>query len=155
MISQTAEYALRAIVYLADNDDAAHTADKLSGATQVPAGYLAKILQSLAKSGLIRSQRGPYGGFTLERPKTELTVYDVINAIDPIRRIHSCPLELETHTSLCPLHSLLDGAAAQLEKTFKKVTIASLLSDRKAASHPLCNFPRHAVGQDLAPVKRT
>lgn len=156
MISQTAEYALRAIVFLADHEGTSYTSDRISGSTRVPVGYLSKILQGLVRAGLVRSQRGPYGGFTLARPSTELSVYEVVQAVDPIHRIHVCPLDLDTHgANLCPLHRLLDNVAASVEGSFRKVTIASLLLDRAASSHPLCEFPRHATGDAPAAVRRT
>jgi len=153
MISQTAEYALRAVVFLADHEGEPYTSEQISAATKVPVGYLSKILQILARSGLINSQRGPLGGFSLAQPKGKVTVYDVVQVIDPIRRIESCPLELKTHAKLCNLHRLLDSAAAQVERSFKKATMASLLSDKGSPSKPLCEFPRHPV-DDLEPVRR-
>ena len=146
MISQTAEYALRAIVYLADHPDQAHTAEAIAQGTKVPVGYLAKIMQILTKAGLVTSQRGLYGGFTLKRASRELSVYDVVQCIDPINRIHSCPLEVEGHdTALCPLHHTLDTAMVATENQFKKMTIHQLLNQPQS-SHPLCAFPRKPGG---------
>jgi Rrf2 family nitric oxide-sensitive transcriptional repressor len=153
MISQTAEYALRAIVYLADHPDQAHTADAIAQGTKVPVGYLAKIMQILTKAGLVTSQHGLYGGFTLKRAARELSVYDVVQCIDPINRIHSCPLELEGHdTALCPLHRTLDNAMAATEMQFKKMTVHNLLNQPQTA-HPLCAFPRKPGGPQPTPRK--
>jgi len=156
VISQTAEYALRAIVFLADNDGEAATADRISAVTRVPVGYLSKIMQGLVRAGLVSSQRGPYGGFSLAEDSGKLTVYDVVQAVDPIHRIHSCPLKLESHgVNLCPLHRLLDNTAASVERTFRKVTVHSLLADRGGnSSRPLCDFPRNDVPEDAEPVRR-
>ena len=74
MISQTAEYALRAIVYLADQEGQPRTTAQIAEATQVPAGYLAKVMQALSKVRLVNSQRGLNGGFTLTRDANELTM---------------------------------------------------------------------------------
>ena len=63
MISQTAEYALRAVVFLSMNVDAAFTTQQIAVATKVPAAYLSKVMQSLVRAGLVRSQRGLGGGF--------------------------------------------------------------------------------------------
>jgi Rrf2 family nitric oxide-sensitive transcriptional repressor len=151
MISQTAEYALRAIVFIADHPDQAHTADAIAQGTKVPVGYLAKIMQILTKAGLVTSQRGLYGGFTLKREPRELTVYDVVQCIDPIHRIHSCPLELEDHGSgLCPLHRTLDNALAVIETQFKKMTVHQLLNQPQNTLHPLCSFPRKVSGAKSA-----
>ncbi len=146
MLSQTAEYALRAIVYLADHEDEANTTETIAGVTKVPVGYLAKIMQLLAKGGLVSSQRGLHGGFTLLKPPKELTMYDVLACVDPIERITECPLKLEGHgTNLCPLHRRLDNALMAVETTFRKTTIASLLIEPNS-NRPLCAFPR--VGGD-------
>lgn len=137
MISQTAEYALRAIVSLADNDGGPMTTNQLAGQTRVPPGYLAKVMQSLVKGGLVTSQRGPSGGFTLVHTLEETTVLDVINAVDPIPRIEVCPLGLPSHgTELCSLHRRLDQAMAEVERTFRSTTIRALL-EAPGPSRPL------------------
>ena len=64
MISQTAEYALRAMVFLAMRESAA-TNEQIAQVTKVPPGYLSKILQQLGKAKLVSSQRGLGGGFVL------------------------------------------------------------------------------------------
>jgi Rrf2 family protein len=141
MISQTAEYALRAVTYLADHSEA-QTAQAIAKGTRVPVGYLAKILQGLVRSGLVSSQRGLYGGFTLARPAKDLAIYDVVQAVDPLVRIDHCPLGIAEHgTNLCPLHRSLDNAMATVEQTFRKLTIHALLTQAHG-SHPLCSFPR-------------
>jgi Rrf2 family nitric oxide-sensitive transcriptional repressor len=154
VISTTAEYALRAIVFLADNPGASHTSDRISATTKVPVGYLSKILQGLVRAGLVNSQRGPYGGFTLAADSDELTVHDVVQAVDPIHRIQRCPLDISEHGSnLCPLHRMLDNVVASVERAFRKVTIRSLLVDG-GGSHPLCAFPHQQVDPLAEPVRR-
>ncbi|MGE0761455.1 MAG: Rrf2 family transcriptional regulator [Pirellulaceae bacterium] len=138
MISQTAEYALRAIVYLADQNEPKTTAS-ISEATQIPAGYLAKVMQTLSRARLVRAQRGLYGGFTLAHSPRELTLLKVVNAIDPIRRFHECPLGLHG-IHLCPLHRKLDDAALAVETTFGDTTVADLLNVPRNRK-PLCRFP--------------
>jgi Rrf2 family protein len=141
MISQTAEYALRAIVHLADQGDAPQTTQQISEVTRVPAGYLAKVMQTLGRSGIVHARRGLHGGFTLAVPPGELTVLDVVQAVDPVRRIEHCPLGIPDHKSLCPLHARLDDTAAMVEKALGASTIAELLSvsKRGEAPKPLCS----------------
>jgi Rrf2 family protein len=139
MISQTAEYALRAIVFLAMNTGAAYTTQQISGATKVPAAYLSKVLQSLVRAGLIQSQRGLGGGFILSKSADDVTILEVLNAVDPIQRIRTCPLGIEVHgTTLCALHKRLDDATAVIEKAFRDTTIGDLLA-RPTKSVPLCD----------------
>jgi Rrf2 family protein len=142
MISQTAEYALRAIVYLAAQPGEPRTVQQIAQATRVPAGYLSKVLQGLSRAGLVHSQRGLHGGFTLNVPPGRLTVFDVVQAVDPIGRITSCPLGLKGHVNLCPLHRRLDSAMALVEKALRESTIAELLTEpnpKKGIPIPLCS----------------
>lgn len=128
MISQTSEYALRSIVFLAENPNCLKAIPEIAGATKVPASYLSKVMHSLVKAGLLTSQRGLHGGFSLARSVDDLTIYDVVQAVDPIQRITACPLGLPAHElELCALHRQLDEAARLIEESFKQTTLASLL----------------------------
>ena len=141
MISQTAEYALRAIAHLAQRPDEPHTAQQIAEGTQVPLPYLSKVLQGLARASLIRSQRGLHGGFSLVKRSEELTVYEVVQAVDPIQRITTCPLGLKSHGhNLCPLHRRLDDAVALVEAAFRDSRIVDLLNE-PTTSKSLCPFP--------------
>lgn len=139
MFSQTVEYALRSIVFLADHSDQPQTNQQIAGRTQVPPGYLSKVLQALGRAELVRSRRGPDGGFVLARSAEDISVLDVVNAVDPIKRIKTCPLSLEGHgTRLCPLHRKMDDAIAEIERAFAGSTIADLLRV-PSRSRPLCD----------------
>lgn len=141
MISQTAEYALRVAVYLAAQDGSPVVTRQIAKATQIPEGYLAKVLQQLGRAQIVDSQRGLHGGFILARDPNELTVWDVIEVMDPIRRITTCPLKLKSHgVRLCPLHRRLDNAIKIVEDAFRQSTIADLLTE-PTGSTPLCEAP--------------
>ncbi|MEZ6091341.1 MAG: Rrf2 family transcriptional regulator [Pirellulaceae bacterium] len=135
MISQTTEYALRAVVFLADEKEPRTTA-AIAEVTQIPVGYLAKVMQGLSKAGIVRSRRGLHGGFVLVESSDVLTVLKVINAVEPIRRYPECPLGLHGK-QLCPLHSKLDQAAQQVEDTFGDTTIRDMI-DVPQSRRPLC-----------------
>jgi Rrf2 family protein len=129
MLSSTGEYALRAVAFLASQDGVPRTAQEIAAETQVPAGYLAKVLQQLARAGVVRSQRGLGGGFALTRPPEGLSVLEVVNAVDPIRRIERCPLGLPEHaSSLCKLHRGLDDAYATVEAAFRDASVSDLVA---------------------------
>jgi len=146
MISPTAEYALRAVVAIAQCGEKAVVTPTIAEITKVPPGYLSKILQTLRKADLLDSKRGLGGGFTLARPAEDITVLEVVNAVDPINRIRRCPLKLDAHgTNLCPLHKRLDDAIEWVEQSFASTTIAELLS-APGQSAPLC--------QPAKPIKR-
>ena len=140
MFSQTSEYALRVVVYLAGQGEAPATTRQIAQVTRVPEGYLSKVLQSLGRAGLVSAQRGLHGGFVLERDPAQLTVYQVIEAVDSIPRIRTCPLSLQSHsTKLCPLHQRMDDALASVEKVFRESSIADMI-DGSSTSIPLCEI---------------
>lgn len=141
MLSQTVEYALRATVYLAGQAPEPRTTDQIAAATRVPKAYLAKVLQGLVRAGLVHSQRGLGGGMTLTRDPSETTILQVVDAVEPIGRITTCPLGLASHGArLCPLHRRLDDALAQVELVFGSTTLSEVLAD-PSPSIPLCEFP--------------
>jgi Rrf2 family nitric oxide-sensitive transcriptional repressor len=137
VISKTAEYALRAIACLAADAETAQSADVLAEKTKVPRRYLTRVMQDLAASEVVTSRSGPGGGYVLAQPPAELTILDIVNAVSPLERIRSCPLGLETHTALCPLHAELDRAYAATEEAFRAVTIQQLLESTSPII-PLC-----------------
>ena len=138
MISQSAEYALRAAVWLAGHSEATLSTPEIARRTMVPAGYLSKILQALARAGLVASTPGRAGGFILTRPANRISVLDVINAVGQLPRIERCPLGKEAHEQhLCPLHKRLDQVAAYAERVFAETTLADLLRESEC-SEVLC-----------------
>ena len=150
MISRTAEYALRAVVHLAaaaDGDNPSRTVGQIAAATRVPEGYLAKVLQALTRSGVITSQRGLGGGFRLAKTARDTSLYEVVQAVDPIQRIHDCPLGIDAHgRNLCRLHKRLDDAMSLIEEQFRATTVAELLEEtvppgQAASQEELCSFP--------------
>ena len=141
MISQAAEYALRAVVCLAEQRGRAVTTQQIAQGTGVPPGYLAKVMQALVRATIVSSHRGLKGGFELARDPGCLTLLDVVRAIDRSRRIDRCPLGIESHNgNLCTLHRRLDAAAAVVEEMLGGSTITQLLADPSGA-RPLCGYP--------------
>jgi Rrf2 family protein len=139
MFSRTAEYALRTIVWLATQGGVPRTTSQIAEATRVPSGYLAKVLRILGRARLVGSRRGINGGFTLAIPAGELSPLDVVNAIDPIKRITRCPLGLPSHAKgLCPLHHRLDDAMALIEKELAETRISDLLA-ATPGEKPFCD----------------
>lgn len=140
MISITAEYALRAVVFLARGPQQAWTTKEVADATRISVSYLSKVLQALVRAEIVRSVRGIYGGYQMDASPAELTVLDIINSVDPIRRIRQCPLGLdEHHTRLCPLHRRLDETIAQSERALAETSVAELLAELGNPS--ACRFP--------------
>ena len=153
MFSQTVEYALRAIVFLAEKSPDACTTEQIAEGTQVPKAYLSKVLQNLGRSELVRSQRGIGGGITLRKSPAEVTILEVVNAVEPIQRIATCPLGLKSHgKNLCPLHRRMDDAMASVEAAFRNTTLAEILSE-PTGSPPLCDHREQGRKPVLASLR--
>lgn len=130
MLSQTVEYALRAMMHLASLEPGATAnSEVIAERTKVPQGYLSKVLRDLVVAQLVWSQRGPNGGFSLAREPSRISMLDVVNAVDPFERIKRCPLGNPAHTKLCPLHQRIDSAMDYIERQFADTTLADILAD--------------------------
>ena len=133
MFSKTVEYALRAMVHLLECERAGQgvqTVDQIALRTQVPLSYLSKVLQNLTRAGLITSTRGSGGGFRLAASASNISIYEVVETVDPIERINSCPLKLAAHSGkLCPMHKKMDDALALVEEQLRTTTLAEILGD--------------------------
>ena len=129
MFSQTVEYALRAVVYLAQHETEGAVGNRtIAEATQVPPSYLSKVLNALATAEVLVSRRGVGGGFQLRVSPDDLSVLDVVNAVDPLQRITGCPLSLASHCKqLCPMHARLDEALATMERTLSGSSIREMM----------------------------
>ncbi len=139
LLSEACEYAIRAVVYLAQRPGQTHKVRNIAEGTCAAPGYLVKVLQNLAKAGIVSTQRGSTGGFALLRDPASLSVLEIVNAVDPIERIRSCPLGLENHgASLCAMHRRIDDAVAGIEASFSSSTVLELLSG-SSPSMPLCD----------------
>jgi len=137
LMSDAAEYGLRGMVWLSGRPREPHKLQAIAEATGAASGYLIKVLQALAKAGIVSAHRGTTGGYALNRDPLSLSVLEVISAIDPIERIRSCPLGLPEHApGLCPLHRRIDDSLAMIERDFARTTIAEL---SRAPAYQACN----------------
>ena len=129
MFSMTTEYALRAAVYLSEQREELQTAQQVADATHVPPRYATRVLQLLVESGLATSQRGPTGGFSLSRDPSDVTLLEVVLAVEPVERITSCPLNLPEHEhELCPLHKHMDQIALSVRESLGAVSLKDVMT---------------------------
>jgi Rrf2 family protein len=141
MFSQTLEYALRSVVAIAQQGGRPCTAKAIAELTEIPLAFLSKLMQGLVRAGIVDSQRGLHGGFVLVKEPDVLTIWEIVQVVDPIQRIERCPLKIRSHgTKLCPLHRKIDDAMAATEAMFRQTTVADLLSDAGGVT-PLCEKP--------------
>jgi Rrf2 family transcriptional regulator, nitric oxide-sensitive transcriptional repressor len=135
MLSQTAEYALRAMWYLARHRDEPQVISTIAQATEVSRDYLSKVLQQLVRGLLVRSRRGKGGGFVLARSPEAITLFDIVNIVSPIQRLTHCPLTNRAYCvnheagqpGLCPLHAAMDDAARKFERRLSAIRLTDLI----------------------------
>jgi Rrf2 family transcriptional regulator, iron-sulfur cluster assembly transcription factor len=128
-LTRGGEYAVRAMTYLARFPEG-HVAalHEIGRAQDIPESFLAKILQSLVHAGLAVSQRGARGGFALARPAAEITMRDVIEAVDGPVSLNQCVLWPEDcpRSHDCEAHKAWARAQTQMMDVLGTVTMQSL-----------------------------
>ena len=125
-----ADYALRAAIELAAAPDVRVTAEQLALAQDLPAKFLETILTHLRRSNIVRSQRGPDGGFWLARPAAEISLAEIIRAIDGqllgIRGER--PENVSYRGAAEPLQRVWIALRANERAVLEKVTLADIVS---------------------------
>jgi Rrf2 family protein len=138
-ITRQADYALRAMLYLARNDKFDKNSKKASTSQiakdqEIPASFLAKIISQLSIAGLITTTRGASGGVSLARDKKDITLLDVVEAIDGPITLNECTQNpnICTFGKTCPLHSVWCEAQVELVNKLRSTTFEKLIAMEKS-----------------------
>lgn len=130
ILSQTAEHALRAVLYLARNRDRDWvSATEIAQGLGAPPNYLAKTLRVLARRGILQSVRGAQGGFQLRVDADVLTAAEVVAAVDEVRTTAACLLgdRACSPTTPCEVHERWSALTARVLQPLSETTITDLL----------------------------
>lgn len=132
-ITNQSEYAIRAVLEIARNPESVYTPNSLYEKISVPKTFLAKILQKLAKKGILSSTRGATGGFKLKKNISELTLVDIIEAVDGEIALNKCLIDGHkcSRESSCPIHPIWAEAQDVLKKTLSQKTFAQIVAELK------------------------
>jgi len=105
-ITRETDYAIRCILYVAGSDNGTAVVGEISKAQQVPRTFAAKIMQKLQRAGLVQSKRGVKGGYSLTRSPSEITLLDVIEAIEGPLSLNICVVDQSScdRVSHCTIH---------------------------------------------------
>lgn len=131
MLSDTAEYALRAVLYIADSGKGGSVpVDVVAESLGLPRNYLSKTLNQLAKTGILNSQRGPHGGFKLAMPSEELMLIRIVEPFDELG-LRQCLLGRKACSDVtpCPAHAQWKAVADQIAGFFGRTSVADLLRE--------------------------
>ncbi|HXG43573.1 MAG TPA: Rrf2 family transcriptional regulator [Gemmatimonadales bacterium] len=133
MLSQTAEYALRAVLTIAAaGEDHPIGAARLAAELGIPQNYLSKTLHLLCRAGVLDSTRGKFGGFRLARPATAITLLEVVRPFDEISSGRACLLGLPvcSDQTPCAAHRKWKQVSERVAAFFRETTVADLTPRR-------------------------
>lgn len=135
-LNQATDYAFRLVLHLAEKP----TGEIVNGQTiseqqNIPSRFLLKIVRFLTQAGLVKSYRGVDGGFALAKEPEEITLDDVIRAMEGPIAIHRCLAEKDSCskqcTEVCPVHAALAVIQAELTASLRKINFAQLANKQR------------------------
>ncbi|HMQ44912.1 MAG TPA: Rrf2 family transcriptional regulator [Mariniflexile sp.] len=131
MLSNSAKYAIKAVLFLAIHSNKEHKvmAKDIAEPINVPQAYIAKLLQTLVRKNLVSSNKGPKGGFYLEEENYNTSIMRIINAIDGEDSLNACMLSLEKCDldKPCPLHVILSASRNHIVDNLNHKTVKDLV----------------------------
>jgi Rrf2 family protein len=130
-ITRETDYAIRCVYYLAGKKNGVTMVDEISKEMNIPKSFLAKILQKLGKFALVKSFRGVKGGFILARAPQEISLLEVIEAVQGPVAMNICALDktLCERSSACAIHPVWIEIRRQVEETLRRKNFADLRLD--------------------------
>ena len=138
MISKSCKYAIRATVYIASKskDNVKLGVKEIASEIEAPAPFTAKILQTLNRNKIVTSLKGPYGGFYCEPQQLDLSVMQIVNAIDGENVFRECVMGLHSCSDShpCPMHKNVADTQDRMLQSFRQTSIGSLAEDLLAGS---------------------
>ena len=140
ILSQRCEYAVRTALFLAASDRSGYVAVReISAALNIPRPFLAKTVQDLTSAGIFTSMRGPAGGLTLARPASQITLKEIVLAVDGADLFTECVLGLPGcgDRRPCPLHGQWAPARARVHDMFAAATLADTAAQTQAGDFRL------------------
>lgn len=133
-LTRGGEYGIRGVLYLAQQDDSkVSMLSAIAKAQDVPPRFLAKIFQTLAKAGIVKSHRGAKGGFSLARPASEITMKDVIEAIEGPIYLNVCLIAAGecSRDKICPAHAIWEEAQGKMMDVLSRANFADLAKEER------------------------
>ena len=120
-------YALQALAHMSE-DGSFVMAKDLAKDLKLPAPYLAKILQNLARAGVLESMRGPKGGFRLSRPSHHISVGEVLTAVEGPGSLDGCVMGFPacSNDNPCPMHEAWSAVKAQVDSSMTSTTLRDI-----------------------------
>jgi Rrf2 family transcriptional regulator, iron-sulfur cluster assembly transcription factor len=141
-VTRAGEYAIIGLLYLAKQPaERTIMIDEISEAEGVPKSFLAKIFQSLAKGGFVRSHRGAGGGFSLAKSAGQITLLQVLQCVEGVFALQKCVSDepecvvSTTRMSSCTLCAVFSEAQNRVNEVFARTTLTDLLQPKAHVAH--------------------
>lgn len=131
-ITRQTDYAIRCVLYLAEHPNEVKVVNEIARSKSIPKVFLAKILQKLSKAGIVRSYKGVKGGFELAKRPKDITLLDVIEAIDGPVAMNICAIDkrLCNMSNQCSVHPVWVQLRQDTERKLRKYSIDRLINKR-------------------------
>jgi len=146
-LSRKSDYALRAVIFLAGlSPERYGRVSEIAKAKDIPQAFLAQILPLLANRGVVKSQQGAHGGYSLARTPTQITFLEVIEAVEGPLRLNKCTGEQHEDCSIlesCEMQSIWSMVQKRTADFLHNVTLADML---RATQHQPVTFE---LGQEI------
>lgn len=132
-ITRETDFAMRCVLYLSGQPDKVIMVDKISREMATPKSFLAKILQKLVKAGVVKSFRGVKGGFQLSRAPNDISLLDVIEAIEGIVALNACAVDSSIcgFSDTCGVHTVWVKLRVEVSELLKKHNFAEIVESSK------------------------
>jgi len=136
-VTRKADYAVRCVLYLSRDPDRTVSVEEISGAACVPKSFLAKILQQLMKAGIVNSARGVKGGFQLSKKPKDVSLLEVIEAVQGPSAANICAIDnkLCKLSSACAVHPVWVELREEVNNRLKSWDFEKLASEKTRLSH--------------------
>lgn len=156
MLTQGVGYACQALAVIALSEGKPRLIKEVAEEADVPAPYLAKIVQTLAKRGVVSTQRGVGGGATLSRPADKITLFQVCEALDDPIVLKRCMLGTDecSDERACPCHSFWTDHRGQYQHFLRTTTIADMARFESARAARAIGSTAQRVKLSISPPKQ-
>jgi Rrf2 family protein len=148
-ISKMADYGVLLLGHFARSDEALTSSAELAEAYHMPRSVVANLLKEFGRAGLLESRRGLHGGYRLARPAAEITLLEMLNAIEGPVQLIDCAADGTTppccYEDVCPSRSPMQSVHRKLIELFDSITLAELMHVHPAALPALPAKPARAA----------
>lgn len=134
IFSRQCEYAIQAVLYVAlEREEELISIKELARRLRIPYHFLAKIFQRLTRKGLLVSQKGPAGGFKLGKPAGQITLYEIVEAIDGVGFSSNCVLGFPecSGANPCAVHEQWSGVRDEISAMLARRNVAQVAREMK------------------------